>query len=62
MKLQINDLLFTSRTLMIILSLISLFITLYLSYLKFFAKSDINSNNILFAIILTALNVYLINK
>ncbi len=62
MKLQINNLLFTSRTLMIVLSLISLFLTLYLSYLKFFAKLDINSNNIIFALILTALNIYLINK
>lgn len=59
---KINTLLFTSRTLMFVLSLISVLITLYLSYLKFFAKLDINSNNIIFALILTALNIYLINK
>ncbi|EIA15708.1 hypothetical protein [Clostridium perfringens] len=62
MKLQINTLLFTSRTLMFVLSLISVLITLYLSYLKFFTKSDINSNNLIFALILTTLNIYLINK
>lgn len=62
MKIQVNNLLFTSRNLMIILSLVSLLITLYLSYLKIFTESEINSNNIVFAIILTALNIYLINK
>lgn len=62
MKIQVNNLLFTSRNLMIILSFVSLLITLYLSYLKIFTESDINSNNIVFAIILTALNIYLINK
>ena len=62
MKIQVNNLLFTSRNLMIILSFVSLSITLYLSYLKIFTESDINSNNIVFAIILTALNIYLINK
>ncbi|CAJ1611647.1 hypothetical protein [Clostridium perfringens] len=62
MKIQVNNLLFTSRNLMIILSFVSLLITLYLSYLKIFTESEINSNNIVFAIILTALNIYLINK
>ncbi|WP_283672817.1 hypothetical protein, partial [Clostridium perfringens] len=62
MKIQVNNLLFTSRNLMIILSFVSLLITLYLSYLKIFTESDINSNNIIFAIILTALNIYLINR
>lgn len=62
MKIQVNNLLFTSKNLMIILSFVSLSITLYLSYLKIFTESDINSNNIVFAIILTALNIYLINK
>ncbi|WP_243157662.1 hypothetical protein, partial [Clostridium perfringens] len=61
MKIQVNNLLFTSRNLMIILSFVSLLITLYLSYLKIFTESEINSNNIVFAIILTALNIYLIN-
>ncbi len=61
MKIQVNNLLFTSRNLMIILSFVSLLITLYLSYLKIFTESDINSNNIVFAVILTALNIYLIN-
>ncbi|MEE0618424.1 MAG: hypothetical protein UCP83_14240, partial [Intestinibacter bartlettii] len=56
MKIQVNNLLFTSRNLMIILSFVSLLITLYLSYLKIFTESEINSNNIVFAIILTALN------
>lgn len=62
MKIQVNNLLFTSKNLMIILSFVSLLITLYLSYLKIFTESEINSNNIVFAIILTALNIYLINK
>ena len=62
MKIQVNNLLFTSRNLMIILSFVSLLITLYLSYLKIFTESEINSNNIVFAIILTVLNIYLINK
>lgn len=62
MKIQVNNLLFTSRNLMIILSFVSLLITLYLSYLKIFTESDINSNNIVFAIILTTLNIYLINR
>ncbi|WP_242652682.1 hypothetical protein ACSXBY_15505 (plasmid) [Clostridium perfringens] len=61
MKIQVNNLLFTSRNLMIILSFVSLLITLYLSYFKIFTESDINSNNIVFAVILTALNIYLIN-
>ena len=47
---------------MIILSFVSLLITLYLSYLKIFTESEINSNNIVFAIILTVLNIYLITK
>ncbi|WP_242979235.1 hypothetical protein ACSW8X_15850 (plasmid) [Clostridium perfringens] len=62
MKIQVNNLLFTSRNLMIILSFVSLLITLYLSYLKIFTESEINSNNIVFAIILTVLNIYLITK
>ena len=62
MKIQVNNLLFTSRNLMIILSFVSLLITLYLSYLKIFTQSEINSNNIVFAIILTVLNIYLITK
>lgn len=62
MKIQVNNLLFTSRNLMIILSFVSLLITLYLSYLKIFTESEINSNNIVFAIILTVINIYLITK